>query len=207
VNANGTGSGRLYTDSEDGSAYDPSWSPDGNVIAFSMRMVGGNEEIFLVNTNGSGLTRLTFDANNDRWPDWAPDGSRIVFQAHRDGNWGVWAMNADGSGQTNLTPDTPQIADEHPAWSPDGTKIVFYRGGQLWVMRADGGDNSQITSNPYNTDHPDWAPGPTPTPTPTITPTPVPGLTHWGLTATAILLGTLILRKIKGASQRNQRRV
>lgn len=49
---------------------------------------------------------------------------KIAFSSSRDGNYEVYAMNADGSGQTRLTSNTG--VDAQPAWSPNGTKIAFY---------------------------------------------------------------------------------
>ncbi len=51
------------------------------------------------------------------WPAWLPDGSRIAFNSDRDGNSDIYGMNADGSGQTDIT-DSP-AEDGTPAWSPD----------------------------------------------------------------------------------------
>jgi TolB protein len=49
-------------------------------------------------------------------PVWSPDGSKIAFASDRDGDWEVYAMNADGTDQTNLTENPAD--DYDPAWSP-----------------------------------------------------------------------------------------
>ena len=60
---------------------------------------------------------------NDNTPAWSPDGQKLAFESERDGNSELYVMNADGSGQTNLT-NSPR-ADRWAAWSPDGQKIAF----------------------------------------------------------------------------------
>ena len=72
----------------------PSWSPDGGRIAFdSLR--DGNGEIYVMNADGSGQTRLTDDPGFDGSASWSPDGSRIAFQSFRDGdaNPEIYVMN------------------------------------------------------------------------------------------------------------------
>jgi dipeptidyl aminopeptidase/acylaminoacyl peptidase len=67
----------------------------------------GNNEIYVMNGDGSGLTNLTDnpadDGGEDYGPVWSPDGKRILFSSSRDGNLEIYMMNADGSDQTNLT--------------------------------------------------------------------------------------------------------
>jgi WD40 repeat protein len=84
-----------------GSERNPESSPDGKQIAF-MSKRDGNWEIYLVNTDGSGLHRLTEDVANDGLPAWSPDGHHIAFVSDRDGSWAIWVMNPDGSGQRRL---------------------------------------------------------------------------------------------------------
>jgi TolB protein len=150
-----------------GGAIFPDFSPDGTEIAFNARPAGAaNADIYVMNADGSGLTPLTNPAapGNDLWPAWSPDGSKIVFVSDRTGLNQVWMMNADGSGQHQLTFD-PTKKDQTPEWSPDGTRIAYtvdvsttVAGGDIWVMNADGTDQHPITSGPEREYGPVWSP-------------------------------------------------
>jgi Tol biopolymer transport system component len=78
----------------------------------------------------------------------------------RDGDSEIFAMNADGSAQTQLTFNS--AFDAHPAWSPDGTKIAFSstRDGdfEVLVMNADGSGQTQLTFNSADDALPNWSP-------------------------------------------------
>ena len=63
----------------------PAWSPDGRRIAFASTR-DGNREIYVMNADGSGVTRLTDNDADDGYPSWSPDGRRIAFDSNRDGN-------------------------------------------------------------------------------------------------------------------------
>ena len=93
----------------------PTWSPDGKRIAFqSLR--DGNWEIYVMNFDGSKLTRLTFNRFSDGYPTWSLDGQQIAFESDRGGVWQIYVMKADGSQQARVT-DDPRGA-RHPRWSP-----------------------------------------------------------------------------------------
>ena len=89
----------------------PDWSPDGTRIAFSTHCRGGsenfqNEEIWMVDTKGNGLRRLTKNGNeyfsgpHDFHPSWSPQGDALVFERHSPDNStsGIFIMKSDGSG-------------------------------------------------------------------------------------------------------------
>ncbi len=94
------------------SSYDitPRLSPDGGKVAFASNR-DRNYEIYSVNWDGSGLSRLTTTGvdKDDTSPIWSPDGNRIAFTSDRDGNSEIYVMNADGTGQARLTYDSAAI--------------------------------------------------------------------------------------------------
>ena len=97
----------------------------------------------------------------DLYPHLSPDGSRIVFQSNRSGNAQIWLMNRDGSEVMMLT-DVPGEGAETPAWSPDGRLIAYatYVGpdnNDVFVMKADGSEQTRVTSGPGNDGHPHWS--------------------------------------------------
>src|SRR5205807_22645 len=94
-----------------------------------------------------------------------PNGSKIAFESDRTGNTDVWAMNADGTGQVDLT-NNP-ASDGGPSWSPDGTQIAFATDrngdGDIYKMNANG--SSPVDLSTYlggrlgNAEHsPAWSP-------------------------------------------------
>jgi Tol biopolymer transport system component len=148
----------------------PTWSADGSRIVFHADrnyIVGDSDsmtddpDIYVVNADGTGETRLTDDPGRDFLPIWSPDGSRIVFISNREGPGEIFVMNADGSGQDNVTND-PGAADGWPSWSPDGTKIAFQSfrdgNGEIYVMNADGSGLSRLTANAVFDAGPSWSP-------------------------------------------------
>src|SRR3984893_16616738 len=102
----------------------PEWSPDGSKIVFTSNRDGlFNTEIYVMNANGSGVTRLTFNPAIDDSPDWSPDGMKIVFASNRTGllDFEIWVENANGANPVRLT-NGPR-ASVRPSWSPDGAQI------------------------------------------------------------------------------------
>ncbi len=120
----------------------------------------GNDEIYVMNPDGTGPTRLTNDAATDQTPAWSPDGTKIAFETNRDGNTEIYVINADGTGLMILTNDA--ATDATPAWSPDGTKLAFStnRNGnfEIYVMNADGTGPINLSNNAASDFEPAWSP-------------------------------------------------
>lgn len=172
MNADGTGQTRLTTTptitfSTGGISSFPTFSPDGTKIAFnsdrdSNATDGLNSEIYVMNADGSGVTRLTHALRGDVRPAYSPDGSKIAFRSERDGFnvREIYVMNANGTSQTRLTGFADTLAqNDNPAFSPDGSQIAFQGGADdIFVMNADGSNKTRLFNNTYSEGSPSYVP-------------------------------------------------
>lgn len=114
--ANSDGSSVEKLDLPDmGYSVDPSWSPNGQLLAFCWRRPSGNFDIYAMDIISRQLVELTKDVGRNERPSWAPDGRHIVFESNRTGTVQIWSMLADGSEPRQLT---YQGQNESPNWSP-----------------------------------------------------------------------------------------
>lgn len=137
------------------------WSPDGKKIAYS-----SDDQIVVANADGSDPHVLTHEGYN-RYPVWSPNGRKIAFtqaEAFPGGNAGpfdIYVVNANGSGQVNLT-RTRTAQEVDPSWSPDGRKIAFASGfgdeTEVCVMRPNGTNRTRLTTNGQPDFNPAWSP-------------------------------------------------
>jgi Tol biopolymer transport system component len=171
MNAGGTNQTRLTN--SPGFDMQPVWSPNGKNLAFVSDRVVGTTEIYKMKPRPEGKQnrplRLTNNDAYDYSPDWSPDGTKIAFQSNQDGNWEIYTMNADGTGQTNFTNNPAE--DRDPVWSPDGKRIAFSSNRppdfdsqpvnfEIYTIDALDG-SAPITNLTYNAaedSRPDWQP-------------------------------------------------
>ena len=162
MNTDGSGEANITNTPAVNEDY-PSWSPDGARIAFSR-----DGDIYTANSDGTSLAALTATPATDVEPDWSPDGNQIAFRTGYTANDEIWKMNANGTGQTNLT-NNGSTVDERPSWSPAGDKIAFVRGAfnnaDVYVMNPDGTSVTRLTNNAFVDGQAAWQPIPLPAPT------------------------------------------
>jgi hypothetical protein len=132
----------------------PAWSPDGTKLAFEDCC--GSGVIYVMNVDGSGVTRISHAPGRAFYPDWSPGGTKIVYAAVDAGT--LYIVNPDGSGETQLTTPGSESSpsDAFPSWSPDGARIVFSSrhdnppgqlGFQLFTIKPDGTGLTRLTND------------------------------------------------------------
>lgn len=124
----------------------PEWSPNGKYLSFRRDM-----DVYVIELKTGEITRLThLPATLDQMAAWSPNGKQFAFMSFREGYCSVFLMNADGSGQVNLTPKDPGDANNTwcsraPSWTQNG-QILF-----MSFRPATGGDNEIFIMNPDGT--------------------------------------------------------
>jgi Tol biopolymer transport system component len=146
-------------------------SPDGRKIVFTS-LKDGDLDIYTMNVDGTDVRRLTTTPGYDGGPWWSPDGKQIAYRAWhpvdtalvsyrellaqrlvRPNRMELWVMNADGSGQRQIT----QLggANFGPSWTPDGRRLIFSsnytqpRSGNfdLYLINLDGTGLERVTTS------------------------------------------------------------
>ena len=134
-------------------------SPDGQRLAMSSDRAG-NQDVWILPSNGGPMTQLTTDPTPDWAPRWSPDGEQIAFVAYRSGNRDIWVMPATGGPARQLT--SHPAVDFVPSWSPDGREIAFgsTRSGSwdIWIVPAVGGEPRPLTADPQADWDSAWSP-------------------------------------------------
>ena len=82
------------------------------------------EDVFIIDRDGSHTRQLTNDRAQDRNPRWSPDSRQIAFTSNRNGKYEIWKVNEDGTGLEQLT-DVPGVDVFSPVWSWDGKRLLY----------------------------------------------------------------------------------
>jgi YVTN family beta-propeller protein len=144
----------------------PAYSPDGRQIVFASNRHGDNE-IFVMNADGSNQRRLTTSPGRDAHPQFSPNGKKIAFQSPRGGDGSdtnLYVMNADGSQQVKIT-NHKGFAGV-PCWSPDGKHILYQwrddttndKRWHIYLVNTDGLNPRRLSSDAANNQVPNWSP-------------------------------------------------
>jgi Tol biopolymer transport system component len=183
INVDGTKKVSLITTAFAGNAENrtgfesPVWSPTGNKIAFSSSTYEegyasssasasaasftekGLTGIYLINVDGTGLSKVTNTETGVSRLVWSPDGEQIAFYDSDTMGDPTYVINTDGSGRK------PLVESYSAVWSPDGQKIAFVTDSNLpnvWllhVMNADGSGQRRLTNTIRGTlTLPAWSP-------------------------------------------------
>ena len=140
------------------------WSPDGKRIAF-VSSRSGQPHIYVMNADGSGPRRLTFQGTYNQEPSWSPRPDGLIAFCARDEQlmYDIFLVHPDSGKITRLTQDEG-VRNESPSFSPDGQQIVFTstrppgRGKKLYVIDVDGRNPRRISQGSGEFETPEWGP-------------------------------------------------
>src|SRR5204862_1051075 len=125
INVNGTNARSVTPRGFQGQ---PSFSPDGRWIVYERAVAEGNNAVWLMRTNGTGLRRITRSPFGccDTDPNFSPDGKLISFVRIKKPEQlqGLFVIRPNGTGLRQLTPYSWEVAIKHD-WSPDGKSILL----------------------------------------------------------------------------------
>lgn len=135
-------------------AFLPTWSPDGEMIAFTS-LAEGDHNVFVMNADGSDLRRVTTGTEEKYYATWHPDGDRILYQQDD-----LYSVPLEG-GEPTLVHTCPDNC-RHPAWSPDGSRIAFVNWGsgspRIALLDVASGEVTPLESGGDYEHMPRWSP-------------------------------------------------
>ncbi|WP_201581266.1 PD40 domain-containing protein [Psychrobacter glacincola] len=138
-----------------GSIFSPTWSPDGNRIAYSLQRDKSYPVIYVQSVSGGGATPLTPFPGSNLSPSFSPDGSKILFSSSFEGSADIYEMNASG-GQPRRLINWPS-SEVQPSYAPDGKSFVFvsdktgFNKPQIYRYEFGSGRTTKVSSSGYAT--------------------------------------------------------
>lgn len=120
----------------------------------------GNQEIYMIEPDGSPSINLTNNPAIDFSPAWSPDWNSIAYNSGIGGNTEIFYMDIQTMQSRNLT-NFP-AKDWEPDWSPDGSQIVFFtdRDGfsEIYTLKLNTLATQRLTTSDFYERHPAWSP-------------------------------------------------
>ena len=143
---------------ESGASATSTVSVEPDRIAFLSDRGGETLDLYVMNSDGTNVQRLTTGANVVLHT-WSPDGRRIFYDSvTEDESFGIFSVSDDGEWNTTVIEGN----DANPAWSPDGESIVFASGRDgnknIYLMDIDGGNQTRLTDDSSADERPAWSP-------------------------------------------------
>jgi TolB protein len=137
----------------------PSWR-NNNEVATTLSFEG-DQEIYLLKTDGTISRRVTNSRGIDVSPTFSPDGSKMAFVSSRNGQPQIFIQDLQ-SGQARRLTFSGRY-NTQPSWSPAGDKIAYstmVNNGEIdvFVINANGSDLKQLTRKSGENEHPSWSP-------------------------------------------------
>jgi TolB protein len=167
MNADGSGTHRLFQAADGPGATHPRWSPDGSRISFdSFDATMGGFQPYVMNNDGSNVKLVRAMPGENFGLEWSPDGTRFLFLSNRAPRfvWTMYVMPTDGASDQQLSGNAACASNLGRAaqWSPDGSSIAFSCATSLgsWIstMRADGTALAIVTIPTTEDFGPVWSP-------------------------------------------------
>jgi TolB protein len=139
-----------------------SWNPTTKVILFTSKDSKGDEKIFQLNIDGTGLRQVLNDSSRQWNPQWSPDGNSFVFISQDSKNLDeLYTANADGTGIRQITDDGFKKFELD--WGNDGILFVsteeqIASSEKIFIINPDGtGKRRLIEGGDFNQKNPRWS--------------------------------------------------
>ena len=163
MDPDGSNKQRVFHAAEKGLAFAPSWSPDGQWIAFGFGNFFGDRhktrvKVMRVRRDGTDAQDLTRDTPNSGFPSFSADGRQIVYRVWGEKDYGLRILNLEDRSVQVLTTEQ----DTLPGWSPDGSRILFTRrqadgNYDVFTIRPDGSELRRLTNSRAVDGHAVWS--------------------------------------------------
>jgi TolB protein len=144
----------------EGTNFGVAFSPDGKKLAFCSTLEEGNSEIYVANSDGSNIKRLTFNKAIDTAPTWSPTSREIAFTSDRGGTPQIYIMDAEGSNIRRVSFGGSYF--DGPAWSPAGDMITYVSRVDLvfdiYVLNLRTNQTIKLTESNARNESPTWSP-------------------------------------------------